>query len=309
MSDVYLSIIIPVYNGETTIQSLFNQIDDFCKKNQFKFEVIFVWDCGIDDSWKVIEAIQLKHPGVVCGIHLSRNFGQHNAILAGINKASGNYIITMDEDLQHDPKDILLLLEKQKSTNADVVYGKYSKLNHPLFRNITSRIMRKLLQIGLPDLHNEYSAFRLIKSSIAKETTKMSNSYTFLDGYLSWLTNNVNHVIVSHNERKGGKSAYSTKQLVEHSINIFVTFSKLPTRLLGKLSFIIFCSTFIYSIYILLRVLIRDDMSMGFPTIIILLGVGVGSIMLGIGVLGEYLYRVNLKTTKRPNYFIKKILD
>ena len=308
MSDTCLSIIIPVYNGEKTISELFNQINDFCNKHEFTFEVIFIWDCGLDDSWQVIQKIKSQNPENVKGIHLSRNFGQHNAILAGIDIAKGEFIITMDEDLQHSPKDILLLIKKQKEKNSDVVYGKYSELNHSYFRNITTKIMKKMLRISIPELHYEYSAFRLIKGSIAKEITKMRNSYTFLDGYLSWLTDDIQFTLVSHNKRIGGRSSYSTKKLIEHSINIFVTFSNLPIRFLSKLSIIIFISTFIYSLYIALRVIIIDDMSMGFPTIIILLGIGVGSIMLGIGILGEYLYRVNLKTTKRPNYFVKKII-
>ena len=306
MKKIDLSIIVPVYSGEFTINKLFLKIQDFCNRNQFTFQVIFVWDCGKDNSWEIIKKIKLKNTHFVSAVHLSRNFGQHNAILSAIHLALGRFIVTIDEDLQHSPDDISLLLMKQRELDYDVVYGVYSDLNHSFFRNITSKMMRKILQLSIPDLHNNYSAFRLMKREVAQEITKMNNSYTFLDGYISWITSHVSSVKVSHQKRIAGISSYSTKRLFEHSINIFATFSNLPIRILTKLSILIFSSTFLYSLYVVLRVILKNDMSIGFPSIIILIGLGVGSIMLGVGILGEYLYRISLKTTKRPNYFIKQ---
>lgn len=303
-----ISIIIPVYNGEKTIEELSRQIISCLDSHVDLFEIIFVSDCGPDNSWKVIENLVRHNNSIIKGIRLTRNYGQHNAILAGIEHAKGNFILTMDEDLQHSPQDILLLINKQKENDADVIYGKYSELKHSSFRNITSVMMKKLLHISLPDLIPQYSAFRLMKAEIAHEITKMNNSYTFLDGYISWITNDVDFVLVSHNERQEGESSYTTKKLIEHSINIFVTFSNFPIRFLSYFSILVFLSTFVYSLYVILRVIISDDLAMGFPTLIILLGFGVGSIMLGIGILGEYLYRVNLKTTKRPNFVVKKTI-
>ena len=304
-----LSIIVPVYNGEKTIEELVSQLKQALLSKVDSVEIIFIHDCGPDNSWDVISRLVSNNPNLIKAIKLSRNFGQHNAILAGINLASGELIITIDEDLQHSPFDIMLLIEKYRETNSDVIYGKYSDLKHSFFRNITSKLMKKMLQISLPELHPEYSAFRLIKSSVAKEIVKMTNSYTFLDGYLSWITQDIDFVIVSHNQRLEGESSYTLGKLIEHSINIFVTFSNFPIRFLTKSSVIIFISTFFYSLYIIFRVFVYDDMAMGFPSLIILFGFGIGSIMLGVGILGEYIYRINLKTTKRPNYFIKQTIE
>lgn len=303
-----LSIIVPVYNGETTIAELARQIVEVMSENRIDYEVFFIYDCGPDNSWSIIDGLVKKHEHIK-GVRLSRNFGQHNAILSGIEFAKGKFIVTMDEDLQHSPKDIIKLCNKQKEFDSDVVYGKYSGLKHSTYRNLTSILMKKILKSTLPDLHQEYSAFRLVKSSIAKEILKMNNSYTFLDGYLSWITKDVDFIEVKHYDRQGGESSYTVKMLIEHSVNIFVTFSNFPIRFLTKLSVAIFFITFCYSFYVIFRKLWFDDLALGFPTLVIVLGFGIGLIMLGIGVLGEYLYRVNLKTTKRPNYNIKELKE
>lgn len=298
------SIVIPVYNGALTIKQLTKELLETL--SPFSFEIIFIYDCGPDDSWAVITQLSKDYPDSVQGIHLSRNFGQHNAIICGIERAKGNFIITMDEDLQHRPADIVKLIEKQKEGDFDMVYGKYDNLKHSPFRNITSMIMKKLLEYSLPDLHNDYTAFRLIKSNIAKATTTMSDSYTFLDGYLSWITKSVGVATVKHQERLAGESSYTLKKLIEHSINIFVTFSILPIRFLSYTSFIVFIITLCYSTYIVARKIMYDDILIGFPTLIISLGLGISIILLGMGIVGEYIHRITLKTTKKPNYLINK---
>lgn len=301
------SVVIPVYNGEKTVKNLFQKLKVFFEKNTFSYEVIFVYDCGKDNSWEVLTEIKEDHPDLVKLIKLSRNYGQHNALICGFEYAEGSFFITMDEDLQHAPEDIIKLIEKQKEGDYDVVYGKYEERKHSMFRNVTSRILKKLIEIGIPDIHPDYSAFRIIKKSVAKATVEMRNSYTFLDGYLSWITMNAASCIVSHNERQGGVSAYTLKKLINHTINIFVTFSDLPIRILNRISMIILLLMGIYGTYIVVRKIILDDFTMGYPALILTLGFGIGFIMLGLSILGEYIYRINLKTTKRPNYNVDKI--
>lgn len=303
-----LSIIIPVYNGEQTVVPLFAAIQNACVKNGYQYEVIFVWDCGPDKSWDQIVQLKTAYPDQIKAIRLSRNFGQHNAIICGFANANGDFMVTMDEDLQHNPEDLPLLIEKQKIADYDVVYGNYLVRQHNGFRNFTSNILKMLLKTGIPELHKDYSAYRLIKRDVALATTEMQNSYTFLDGYLSWITTNVNSVEVSHNSRQGGESSYTFKKLVSHSINIFITFSNLPIKLVTTLSLIFIIFTSGYSIYIFLQKLLFNNLIPGFASMIVLMGFGVGSILFGISVIGEYIHRINLKTTKRPNYRISSIL-
>ena len=300
------SFVVPVYRGEKTIGRLFADIKREMDRLRFSFEVIFVWDCGRDNSWSVIQDLCKEYPGVARGVSLTRNFGQHNAIIAGIDAANGDFIITMDEDLQHSANDIEKLIVKQKERDYDLVYGNYAEREHNWFRNITSKIMKKALAIGIPELHPDYTSFRILKSEIAKHTTEMSNSYTFLDGYLSWITSNVASVNVSHSQSEAGSSSYTLMKLINHSINVFVTFSDLPVRFLTVSSFGIFGLSIIYTIYVILRKLIFNDFVSGFATFAIILGFGIGSILMGLGIIGEYIHRINMKSTKRPNFLVRK---
>jgi len=302
---IQYSVIIPVYNGELTVEPLFIRLKSYFESCNLSYEVIFVYDCGKDNSWEVLMKLKSLFPDTIKLIKLSRNFGQHNALICGFEYAIGDFIITMDEDLQHAPEDILILITKQQEKDYDVVYGKYETRKHSGFRNLGSSLLKMIIDIGIPDIHRDYSAFRLIKSSITKATVEMRNSYTFLDGYLSWITTHCGSCIVSHNERQGGVSAYTLNKLVNHTINIFVTFSDLPIRFLSKFSITLLIGMIFFSIYIITRKLLYNDFAMGYPTLILAIGFGVGFIMLALGIIGEYIYRINLKTTKRPNYIIK----
>ena len=301
------SIIIPVYNGEQTVENLYTRIKQFFA-DKYNYEVIFVYDCGKDNSWEVLLKIKMQNPQNVKLIRLSRNYGQHNALICGFEYAKGDFIVTMDEDLQHAPEDIQKLIDKQKEMDYDVVYGKYEIRNHSGFRNAGSSMLKRIIDVGIPDIHPDYSAFRLIKAGIAKSCITMRNSYTFLDGYISWITTNCSSCIVSHSERQGGVSAYTFSKLINHTINIFVTFSNLPIRFLTKLSFFVLFVMTLYSTYIIIRKLVFNDLAMGYPSLVIIVGFGVGLIMLALGIIGEYIYRINLKTTQRPNYNIDKTI-
>ena len=301
------SIIIPVYNGEQTVEKLYDRIKQFFA-DKYNYEVIFVYDCGKDNSWEVLLKIKMQNPQNVKLIRLSRNYGQHNALICGFEYAKGDFIVTMDEDLQHAPEDIQKLIDKQNEMDYDVVYGKYEIRNHSGFRNAGSSILKRIIDVGIPDIHPDYSAFRLIKAGIAKSCITMRNSYTFLDGYISWITTNCSSCIVSHSERQGGVSAYNFSKLINHTINIFVTFSNLPIRFLTKLSFFVLFLMTLYSTYIIVRKLVFNDLAMGYPSLVIIVGFGVGLIMLALGIIGEYIYRINLKTTQRPNYNIDKTI-
>jgi len=299
-----LSIIIPVYRGELTLPVLVEKIH-LDLKDKFSFEIIPVWDCGPDNSWSVIQNLAKKYPDSVKPLSLTRNYGQHNAIIAGISQATGDYIVTMDEDLQHDPADIIPMLAKQHETSCDVVYGNPVMRKHAFWRNTTSNLLKLALRYALPALPSYYSAFRLIRKDIAGQLQYMRSSYTFLDGYLSWITSSFAECPVEHHERFAGKSGYTFKKLLSHTITIFVTFSNLPLRLLTALSILIFGCASCYAMYVLWGTLFKDHYSPGFPSIIIAISMGIGLVLGALGIIGEYIYQINQKTTRRPGYIIR----
>ena len=296
------SVIIPIFRANC---SLFELYDKVCLSlGEYQFEIILVYDCGSSVSLEICK--ELESYENVRLIKLTRNYGQHNAIIAGIKVAKGKWIITMDEDLQHDPADIPKLIEEQRQSHAKVVYGDYPERKHNFFRNSTSSLMKVLLKIGIPELYPHYSAFRLIDMRIAKHLVEMNNSYTFLDGYLSWITNDFSHLVVSHNESQSGESSYTFQKLLKHSVNIFVTFSSLPIRILTVLSSLLFCLSVLYAIWIIISSYTIANYQTGFPTLVVLLGLGFGFVIFGMAVIGEYIYRINLKATKRPNFIIEE---
>lgn len=299
------SVVIPVFRAVETLKMIFEQTEVILGDRLLDF--VLVYDCGNQESWEKIENLSKEYPKIV-GVKLSRNFGQHNATICGFQFAQGDYIITMDEDLQHHPSGIPSMIKEQNKTGADLIYGTYIEKKHEAFRNLTSRILNRMLKYGIPELHRDYSSFRLIKSDIAKQTLSMHNSYTFLDGYLSWITTNVSSTKVVHQESQAGGSSYNFRKLFRHFINIFVTFSSLPIRLLTLISFTFFILSTFYVVYIVVNTLINDNYAAGFPTIISILGFGFGFILLGMGILGEYIQKINLKTTNRPNYYISQII-
>jgi undecaprenyl-phosphate 4-deoxy-4-formamido-L-arabinose transferase len=210
------SVIIPVYNGEETVEALFEKTNHFFEHARLHFEMIFVHDCGPDNSWEVLTNLKQKYSDTIKLIKLSRNYGQHNAIICGIENAHGDFVITMDEDLQHNPQDIKSLIAEQAKNDYDVVYGNYEMREHSFVRNTGSWFLKKMIAKSIPNIHPDYSAFRLIKMDIAKALVNMQNSYTFLDGYIAWITTHCGSCTVSHAPRQGGKSAYNVKKLVRH---------------------------------------------------------------------------------------------
>lgn len=300
-----VSVVIPVYRAIETLEVLNNQLHEVLGDNLA--EIVFVYDCGNPLSWKLIEELSKKHPKTI-GVHLGRNYGQHNATICGFEYTSGDYVVTMDEDLQHDPNSIPEMLNALKENGYDLVYGKYLDRKHSGFRNITSRLLGRLLSSGIPDLHPDYSAFRIMRKPIALATTSMRNSYTFLDGYITWITSDVGSIQVPHGESQAGESSYTFKKLLEHSINIFVTFSNLPIRLLTYFAILFFVGSTFYSIYILINSMLYDNYLAGFPTLMVVLGFGFGFTLMGLGIIGEYIQRINLKTTNRPNYTVSEVV-
>lgn len=226
-----ISVVVPVYNGEKTLAELFSRISSELE-GSFLYEVIFVYDCGNDRSWEKISELMKKHPDTVKGIRLARNYGQHNAILYGIKKAEGDYIITMDEDLQHDPVYIKTLIDKQQEEDADVVYARFSKPAHNNLRVWTSEALRRILTVTIPGIFPGYSPFRLIKKDIGKEICTLRNSYTFIDGYLGWVAKKFSTIDARHYKRADGESSYTLFKLIRHATYIEIAYSPLKKWIL-----------------------------------------------------------------------------
>ena len=304
---VKLSVVVPVYRSQQTLSELTRRITSSLDPLGLPFEVILVEDCGGDNSWSVIEALA-RDDGRVRGIKLSRNFGQHAATICGIANANGEWVVTLDDDLEQPPEHIPALLEKAREGFA-LVYGIYGERSHGRWRNVTSAIARKLFETAIPSLNDQYTSFRVIERRVAARLVDFDSPFPFIDGYLSWLTNHYTTVVVPHASRAQGASNYTFRKLLTHTINIFVTFSDLPLRLASWIGIGASLVGMMWFAVLLLRYLFGGITVSGYSSVmagIILFG---GVQLLILGIFGEYLGRMNFKSSRKPLFLVGKTTD
>ena len=182
-----LSLIIPVYRGKEILFELFRRIDETLSA-KYEFEVLLICDGCDNESLHATDELIRYYPSQLKVYKLAKNYGQHRAIQFGFTKATGDFIITIDEDLQQNPSDILTLIEKQKEADYDIVYGRFVNPKHNSRRNILSAFTRKVLKHFIPSICKEYSPYRLIRREIATRTSTMGCPYVFIDDLLSRIT-------------------------------------------------------------------------------------------------------------------------
>lgn len=302
--EIDVSVVVPVYRSAVTLPELHRRVVSAVELITQDFEIILIEDCGDDNAWEVIEKLA-NQDSRVRGIKLSRNFGQHAATICGCSTARGRWIFTLDDDLEHQPE-FMPELYKKALQGFPLVYGVYPQRTHSTWRNITSEIGRKMFNMAIPSLNYSYTSFRCIQGSLAREMIRFDSPFPFVDGYLSWITNNCASVPVVHAERAHGSSNYSFRKLVVHSINIFVTFSDLPLRIASWLGLSAFLIGMIWLAIIIIAKIIGDITVSGFASVmagIVLFG---GIQLLILGIIGEYLGRVNFKTSRRPLYLVAR---
>jgi glycosyltransferase involved in cell wall biosynthesis len=297
-----ISVVIPVYRSKDTLEELLHRIIKSFSNGSVKIEVLMVEDCGRDGSWNAIEALAADEP-VLRGIRLSRNFGQHAATICGMAMARGHWVATMDDDLEQPPEKLPELLEKAKE-GYDLVYGVYSERTHATWRNITSHLARVLFKLAIPTLNDTYTSMRVIRGDLARELKRFDSPFPFVDGYLSWLTNRCACVEVSHQRRPAGKSNYTFSKLFTHTLNIFVTFSDAPLKLASNAGLFFSLIGFSTLAVILIGRLIGAITAVGYASVMAaILAVG-GIQLLVLGVFGEYIGRINFKTSRKPLYLV-----
>ncbi|MDD1504955.1 glycosyltransferase family 2 protein [Lysinibacillus sp. CNPSo 3705] len=306
MDDIEISVIIPVFRSHLHLTALNNQLVSALEKIGECFEIIFVEDCGGDNSWDVIQQIATRDQRITA-VKLSKNFGQHAATICGIAQAKGKWIVTIDDDLEQNPNDIIALYN-EAIKGYDLVYGVFEQRSHSRWRNITSYCARKLFNLAIPSLNYDYTSFRIIKSSIAKELQQFDSPYPFIDGYLSWITNNYSTVKVLHAERGSGSSNYTFSKLLRHTINISISFSEVPLKLSSWMGLFTSILGLLWLFLILIQKVTGTVTVSGYAsTMAAILFIG-GIQLIVLGVIGEYIYRINFKTSKKPLYLVGQMI-
>src|SRR5437763_3759361 len=230
MNDPELSLVIPVYNGSRTIGPLVDHIMKIFASTSF--EVVLVNDGSRDDSEKVCAQLAQKFPQLVTFVHLSRNFGEHSAVLAGFTQARGRYVAVLDDDGQNPPEEVVRMLDELKRKKLDVVYGHYIEKKHSWFRNLGSRFNDRIATLMLHKPKDLYlSSFKVMNRFVVGEITKYRGPYPYTDGLIYRTTRKIAQIPVQHRTSANGPSRYTLRRLVRLWLNMFLNFSVAPLRL------------------------------------------------------------------------------
>lgn len=265
--------------------------------------MIFVEDRGGDRSWEIIRELSEKDARVH-GLRLSRNFGQHNALLCGIRAARGDVIVTMDDDLQNPPSEVPRLVAKLEE-GFDVVYGAPEKQQHGLLRDLASRLTKLALQsaMGIETAAN-VSAFRAFRTGIRSAFEDFRGPFVSIDVLLTWGTSSFTLLKVKHLSRAAGNSNYTLFKLVTHAINLLTGFSTLPLQLASYVGFASTLFGLCILAYVLIGWLIRGSAVQGFTFLASIIAIFAGAQLFVIGIFGEYLARMHFRSMERPAYVI-----
>jgi glycosyltransferase involved in cell wall biosynthesis len=300
------SIVIPVYGTSQSLVEIARRIKSVFQALPGRdYELIFVNDSSPNSETEpTLQRIFENDPKVTI-VAFSKNFGQQAATLCGINHANGDFIITMDDDLQHSPEDIPLLIDNE---THDVIIASFPQQKQTVFRQLASRAKGwfDYIILGKPK-HIQLTAFRLIKRQIADGIKNCQTPYPFIPAMIFRITNDIVNVNVRHHSRLDGNSQYTLWKMIRIFSNLLINNSYLLLRTLATIGFIGFAFSLLYSIYIIAIYFFRGIGVSGWASLIISVVFFGGVILLGIGIIGEYLLRILANLEQQNMYFIKKV--
>lgn len=303
-----LSIVIPVYNGASSIQRLVHQLQNL--KIDDQIEIILVNDNSPDSSWEKILSIEPVNNTRLVKINLSKNFGEHNAVMAGYAHAKGNFIINIDDDFQNPPSEVIKVYQYAKSNpDLDVVYTFYDTKKHHFIRNIGSKFTNYISGFVIDKPKDLYlSSFRCINKYIVDKITQYNGPYPYIDGLILQFTSRIGKIKVDHHQREDGRSGYTLRKLVRLWLAMFLNFSVLPLRFSSMMGFSL---SFLGVIMAIIAVIDRfySDVPSGWASIMSGIMIFSGAQLVMLGIIGEYLGRLYLTTAGKPQHSICEIIE
>ncbi len=300
-----LSIVVPVYRSAAILPQLVEQIHDEMVKEGLKddFELLLVSDASPDNSWQVIRALSQSHP-FIKGISLRRNFGQHNAIMAGLNHVSGDFVVLMDDDLQHPPDAVGDILRALKD-GYDVCYTNYLNRQHATWKKLGSQFNDWVATHLLGKPKGLYlSSFKGLRREIVKEVIRYDGPYAYVDGLILDVTRSITTIDIEHGARHEGEGNYNLSRSLALWLKMATSFSVLPLRLASFAGFALAGLSLLMILYVITEKLLHPELPAGWASLIAtILFIG-GIQTLCIGMMGEYLGRTYLKLNHKPQFVV-----
>jgi len=304
---VDLSFVIPVYNGSRTVGEVVRRIHELYA--DLRFEVVLVNDGSRDDSETVCRELAERHPDTVTFLHLARNFGEHSAVLAGLNHAAGAHVAILDDDGQNPPEEVRRLYDAIRAGGQDVVYGRYRAKRHGWLRNLGSRFNDRVANVMLGKPRELYlSSFKILNRFTVDEITRYTGAFPYIDGLILRTTRNLGQIDVEHLRRENAASGYSLGKLFRLWLNMFLNFSVTPLRVSALLGFFTsFVSIILFVLIIIDKLFINPDITHGLPTLLVIVVFFAGVQLVILGTIGEYLGRLYLDHSKSPQFVVRYV--
>jgi glycosyltransferase involved in cell wall biosynthesis len=290
-----LSVVIPAFRSPGTLRQVCLELDRHVAALVDELEVIFVDDGSGDETWATIQSLAAEFPWVR-GLTLLRNFGQHNALLAGWRQARLPLVLTIDDDLQNPPDQVHLLLDAMSDT-VDLVYG----------RPVAER--QSWLRTLGPDVYPRSSAFRLFRRHLIEASASVQDPYISIDVLLSWATSRINDVPVEFRPRTHGRSGYTLGKLVRHALNMATGYSTRPLRWVSAFGFMVALFGFVLLTFVMVSYFVVGRQVAGFTFLASALSLFSGVQLLSLGVLGEYVGRIHFRSMGKPPYVIRETTE
>jgi undecaprenyl-phosphate 4-deoxy-4-formamido-L-arabinose transferase len=300
-----LSIVIPVYNAEKTIEVLCSSLV-YLFENKYRLQIVLVNDGSKDNSDSRCRALHAAYPEIVTYIKLARNFGEHNAVMAGLNHATGDYCVIMDDDMQNPPEEIGRLVGEILK-GYDVVYARYKSKKDGLFRNLGSAFNDRVATFILKKPVNLYlSSFKIMNRFLVKEIIKYNGSAPYIDAIVLRTTDSIGSLSLEHRHRPESKSGYTFIKLISLWGNMVVSYSLIPLRVIGIFGLLLMIFGIFYGVfksyddYNTYGRLTEFEVLMSAH--LFFRGLG----MTAVSILGEYVGRIYLFSNKDPQYVIRE---
>lgn len=303
-----ISIVIPCYNSEHTIRKVVEMtMEEFSSHGRYDCEFVLVNDYSRDNTFEEIRKLCADYKNVK-GINLMRNFGQHNALMASLHYADGDYILGMDDDMQTHPSQIFKLIDKMEE-GFDLVYGIYGKKKNSSLKNLSSKIneVTSRILLGRPkDIVS--SNFWMITRAVAQEVMKYSSYNPYIDGIFYRTTHRIGNVLVEHHQREYGTSNYTFKKLLKLWL-AYWNYSVIPLRISAFIGTFAACGGFLGVLFCIVHKLISPSTTVGWSSTMCIIMFFSGLILMVLGIIGEYLGKVLLTLNQTPQFIVRESLN
>ncbi len=308
MNPTHISVIIPVYGCCNNLKLLCERLVKTLNHLSQEYEIIMINDASPDNSWGMIHSIAQHNPRIK-GLNLSRNFGQHHAITAGLDFANGDWVVVMDCDLQDPPEEIIKLYNKAQE-GYDIVFGRRVLRKDSFLKKLGSKVYFKILNYFTEsNVDNRIANFSIISSGVLNQLRKLKEQNRSYPLFINWLGFEKTVIDIEHDARESGNSSYTLKKLITLAIDNIISQSNKPLRLSIKFGFLLAFASLSYSIFLVTRYFVQGTPVEGWTSVIVSIYFIGGLLFANMGVLGLYIGKVFDQAKNRPLYIIGQTIN